>query len=78
MFPEDYQIKRRRLIRHWITAGFIKEKENKTLEQVAEGYLNELVNRSLLQVVKTNEFGRVKCCRMHDVVRSIALDKAEK
>ncbi|CAL4981953.1 unnamed protein product [Urochloa decumbens] len=78
LFPEDYQIKRRRLIRHWITAGFIKEKESKTLEQVAEGYLNELVNRSLLQVVKTNEFGRVKCCRMHDVVRSIALDKAEK
>ncbi|RLM69109.1 hypothetical protein C2845_PM17G04000 [Panicum miliaceum] len=78
MFPEDYQIKRRRLIRHWITAGFIKEKESQTLEQVAEGYLNELVNRSLLQVVKTNEFGRVKCCRMHDVVRSIALDKAEK
>ncbi|KAF8711214.1 hypothetical protein HU200_029230 [Digitaria exilis] len=77
MFPEDYQIKRR-LIRHWITAGFIKEKENKTLEQVADGYLNELVHRSLLQVVKTNEFGRVKCCRMHDVVRSIALDKAEK
>lgn len=78
MFPEDYQIKRRRLNRHWITAGFIKEKENKTLEQVADGYLNELVHRSLLQVVKTNEFGRVKCCRMHDVVRSIALDKAEK
>jgi disease resistance protein RPM1 len=78
IFPEDYQIKRRRLLRHWITAGFIKEKERKTLEQVAEGYLNELVNRSLLQVVKTNEFGRVKHCRMHDVVRSIALDQAEK
>ncbi|CAL4994422.1 unnamed protein product [Urochloa decumbens] len=77
MFPEDYEIKRR-LIRHWIAAGFIKGKESKTLEQVAEGYLNELVNRSLLQLVKTNEFGRVKCCRMHDVVRSIALDKAEK
>ncbi|CAO2141157.1 unnamed protein product [Urochloa humidicola] len=78
MFPEDYDIKRRRLIRHWIAAGFIRENERKTVEQVAEGYLNELVNRSLLQVVKTNEFGRVKCCRMHDVVRSIALDKAEK
>ncbi|CAO2145877.1 unnamed protein product [Urochloa humidicola] len=78
MFPEDSDIKRRRLIRHWIAAGFIKENERKTVEQVAEGYLNELVNRSLLQVVKTNEFGRVKCCRMHDVVRSVALDKADK
>ncbi|CAO2141156.1 unnamed protein product [Urochloa humidicola] len=63
---------------HWVAAGFIKEKENKTLEEVAEGYLNELVNRSLLQVVKKNEFGRVKRCQMHDVVRHLALDKAEK
>ncbi|CAN6363454.1 unnamed protein product [Urochloa humidicola] len=78
MFPEDYDIKRKRLIRHWITSGFINEKENKTLEQVAEGYLNDLVNRSLLQVVRMNEAGRVKCCRMHDVIRHLALDKSAK
>ncbi|KAL6658510.1 hypothetical protein ACP70R_004096 [Stipagrostis hirtigluma subsp. patula] len=77
IFPEDHKMKRRRLIRHWITNGFIKEKDNKTLEQVAEGYLNELVNRSLLQVVAKNEFGRVKCCQMHDIVRRLALEKAE-
>ncbi|CAL4994425.1 unnamed protein product [Urochloa decumbens] len=77
MFPEDYLLKRRRLIRHWITSGFIKEKENKTLEQVAEGYLNDLVNRSLLQFVGDNEVGRMKCCRMHDIIRHLAIDKAE-
>jgi disease resistance protein RPM1 len=77
-FPEDYEMKRKRLIRHWITAGFINEEENKTLEQVAEGFLNELVNRSLLQVVKKKVFGQVKCCRMHDVIRHLALEKAEK
>ncbi|CAL4989083.1 unnamed protein product [Urochloa decumbens] len=78
MFPEDFEMKRRRLIRHWITSGFINEKENKTLEQVAEGYLSDLVNRSLLQVVRKNGAGRVKCCRMHDVILHLALDKAEK
>ncbi|RCV37456.1 hypothetical protein SETIT_8G064400v2 [Setaria italica] len=77
MFPEDYEIKRRRLIRHWITSGFIRKKGNETLEQVAEGYLNDLVNRSLLQVVRKNEVGRVKSCRMHDVIRHLAIDKAE-
>ena len=77
MFPEDYEIHRWRLIRHWITSGFIKEKENKTLEEVAEGYLNELVNRSLLQVTQKNEFGRVKCFRMHDIVRHLAIEKSE-
>jgi len=77
IFPEDYLLKRKRLIRHWITAGFIKEVENKTLEEVAEGCLNELVNRSLLEVVKKNEFGRVKHCRMHDIIYLVALDKAK-
>ncbi|XBJ06662.1 hypothetical protein VPH35_012295 [Triticum aestivum] len=46
--PEDYVLKRRKTMRQWITAGFITEKdESKTLEEVAEGYLVELVNRSL-------------------------------
>ncbi|OEL37000.1 hypothetical protein BAE44_0001983 [Dichanthelium oligosanthes] len=43
---EDYEMKRRRLIRNWITAGFIEKNVNKTLENMEEGYLNELVNRS--------------------------------
>ncbi|GJN07353.1 hypothetical protein PR202_ga25177 [Eleusine coracana subsp. coracana] len=78
LFPEDYEMNRKRLIRHWIAAGFIiVQKGNQALEEVAEGYLNELVNRSLLQVVERNEFGRVRRCRMHDIVRHLALDKAE-
>uniref|UniRef100_A0A0D9WZZ1 NB-ARC domain-containing protein n=1 Tax=Leersia perrieri TaxID=77586 RepID=A0A0D9WZZ1_9ORYZ len=76
IFPEDFLIKRRRVIRHWITAGFIIEKGKTTLEDVAEGYLNELVNRSLLQVVGRNEIGRLKYCRMHDIIRILALNKA--
>ncbi|KQK07844.1 hypothetical protein BRADI_2g37990v3 [Brachypodium distachyon] len=78
LVPEDYEIKRRRIMRHWIAAGFIREKEeNKTLEEVAEGYLTELVNRSLLQVVKRNHAGRLKCCRLHDVTRLLARNKAK-
>lgn len=76
LFPEDYSIHRRRVMRHWITAGFISEKENKTLEEAAEEYLNELVNGSLLQVVERNAAGRLRCCRMHDVIRLLALNKA--
>ncbi|VAH28712.1 unnamed protein product [Triticum turgidum subsp. durum] len=66
----------KRLIRHWVTAGFIRETEHKTMEEVAEGYLYELVNRSLLQVVERNESGRVRSCRMHDIIRLLALAKS--
>ncbi|KAF7034102.1 hypothetical protein CFC21_045156 [Triticum aestivum] len=77
IFPEDYLFGRKQVIRHWIAAGFIKETGSKTLEEVAEGYLNELVNRSLLQVAARNLRGRVRRFRMHDIIRVLALAKSE-
>nr|ACU00676.1 NB-ARC-domain containing protein [Triticum turgidum subsp. durum] len=77
IFPEDYLFRRKVVIRHWIAAGYIKEAGSKTLEEVAAGYLNELVNRSLLQVVQRNPCGRVRRCRMHDIIRVLALAKSE-
>jgi disease resistance protein RPM1 len=78
LFPEDYVLKRKMIMRQWIAAGFIREKkENKTLEEMATGYFSELVNRSLLQVVESNHAGRLKSYRMHDVIRLLALNKAK-
>uniref|UniRef100_J3L1A6 NB-ARC domain-containing protein n=1 Tax=Oryza brachyantha TaxID=4533 RepID=J3L1A6_ORYBR len=77
IFPEGYVFNRKRLIRHWIAAGYIQEIGSKTVEEVAEGYLNELVNKSLLQVVKRNLCGRVRWCRMHDIICLLALAKSK-
>ncbi|XP_037434261.1 disease resistance protein RPM1-like [Triticum dicoccoides] len=77
LFPEVYRIRRKKLIRFWVSEGFIKRTETRTEEEIAEDYLNELVNRCLLQVTKRNEFGRVRECRMHDVVRVLALSKSK-
>ncbi|XP_052308875.1 disease resistance protein RPM1-like [Populus trichocarpa] len=71
VFPEDYLIKRRKLIRLWIVERFVEEKQGFTMEEVAEEYLNELVNRILIQVVEMNYFNRVKTCRVHDLMREI-------
>lgn len=71
VFPEDYLIKRTKLIRLWIVERFVEEKPGFTMEEVAEEYLNELVNRSLIQVVEMNYFNRVKTCRVHDLMRDI-------
>ena len=51
VFPEDYLIKRMKLIRLWIVERFVEEKQGFTMEEVAEEYLNELVNRSFLFVI---------------------------
>nr|ACN62383.1 blast resistance protein [Oryza sativa Indica Group]ADO17324.1 blast resistance protein [Oryza sativa Indica Group] len=76
MFPENYVMKRKSLVRLWVAEGFIEETEHRTLEEVAEHYLTELVNRCLLLLVKRNEAGHVHEVQMHDILRVLALSKA--
>ncbi|VAI69012.1 unnamed protein product [Triticum turgidum subsp. durum] len=45
LFPEDYLLKRKQLVRLWIAEGFIEGRGESTLEEVAEGYLKELIDR---------------------------------
>ncbi|XP_073009561.1 disease resistance protein RPM1-like [Typha latifolia] len=70
MFPEDYLLSKKRLIRLWIAEGFVQERGSNTLEEVAEDYLNELIKRSMLQVVEMNNKRRF---RMHHLMRELAL-----
>ncbi|BAF14178.1 disease resistance protein RPM1-like [Oryza sativa Japonica Group] len=73
MFPEDCPMPRDNLVRLWVAEGFAARKENNTPEDVAEGNLNELINRNMLEVVETDELGRVSTCKMHDIMRDLAL-----
>ncbi|KAM0882308.1 hypothetical protein ACQ4PT_032413 [Festuca glaucescens] len=77
MFPEDYLLHRKRLIRLWIAEGFIEQRGASNLEDIAEGYLIELVQRSMLQVVNRNSFDRIRCLRMHDLVRDLAISQCK-
>ncbi|XP_078156580.1 disease resistance protein RPM1-like [Carex rostrata] len=73
LFAEDFRLPRKKLLRLWIAEGFIQQKGRSTLEEVAEGYLMDLIHRSMLQVVEKNYFGRVKRCQMHDTLRECAI-----
>ncbi|CAJ2639918.1 unnamed protein product [Trifolium pratense] len=77
IYPEDYEVKSKRVIRQWIAEGFVKEERGKTLEEVAEGYLTELVHRSLVQVSSIRIDGKAKGCRVHDLIRDMILEKFE-
>ncbi|XP_038979104.1 disease resistance protein RPM1-like [Phoenix dactylifera] len=78
MFPEDHMLQRKRLMRLWVAEGFVEERGSSTMEEVAEDYLKELIHRCMLQVVKRNQFGRIKHCRMHDLVRELAVSLSKK
>ncbi|KAL6654934.1 hypothetical protein ACP70R_008399 [Stipagrostis hirtigluma subsp. patula] len=68
MFPKGCYISRKRLIRRWIAEGFITEKHGKTVEEVAEDCLNELIDRNLIRAVSSSSNGKVKSCLIHDMV----------
>ncbi|KAM4068380.1 hypothetical protein ACB094_12G006600 [Castanea mollissima] len=78
LFPEDYEIRRKRLIKLWMAEGFVEQVKGFTPEEVADSYLEQLIFRSMLQVVDRNEFGRPKACKMHDLMREVALPILEK
>ncbi|KAJ1687997.1 hypothetical protein LUZ63_019387 [Rhynchospora breviuscula] len=44
-FPEDYEIDATSVLRMWIAEGFISQQNNKTLEDTAESFLEDLVQR---------------------------------
>ncbi|XP_024923294.3 disease resistance protein RPM1-like isoform X2 [Ziziphus jujuba] len=77
MFPDFRKIETMRLIRLWIAEGFVIEKEGMTPEEVAEGYIKELLDRSLIQVAGTTSCGRIKSCKVHDLLREIVIQKSK-
>ncbi|KAJ4803883.1 Disease resistance family protein [Rhynchospora pubera] len=77
LFPEDYKFEVKDLFRMWVAEGFIPEKNGTTMEETAENYLEELVQRSMIQVVERNLSGSIKHCRIHDLLRDLAIEKAK-
>ncbi|KAL6654696.1 hypothetical protein ACP70R_008161 [Stipagrostis hirtigluma subsp. patula] len=67
VFPEDYEIDKDRLIWKWIAESFI-ECEEVTQYEMAESYLNELANRSMVQPIYDYNSGMIAACRVHDMV----------
>ncbi|KAL5164783.1 Disease resistance protein RPM1 [Glycine soja] len=77
IYPEDYKVERGTLILQWIAEGFVKSEATETLEEVAEKYLNELIQRSLVQVSSFTKGGKIKYCGVHDLVHEIIREKNE-
>ena len=56
----------------WVVEGSVSE------DDVGEGYLDELIERCMVQVGRTSSYdGRVKTCQMHDLMRDLCLSNAK-
>ncbi|KAG6671094.1 hypothetical protein I3843_Q016100 [Carya illinoinensis] len=69
IFPKDHFFKKDELVLLWMAEGFLQQSEIETMEEVGNGYFNDLVSRSLFQQSRSFFWpGFV----MHDLVNDLA------
>ncbi|OEL28050.1 Disease resistance protein RPM1 [Dichanthelium oligosanthes] len=78
IFPEDHVIGRLCLIRKWIAEGFIAEQQGQYLEDTAENYFSELINRNMIEPVGNDYSGRSRACRVHDIMLDLIISLSVK
>ncbi|KAM3280336.1 hypothetical protein ACQJBY_047239 [Aegilops geniculata] len=76
LFPEDHVIERSRLVRLWIAEGFIPEERGQSKQEAAENYFYELINKSMVQPVDIGFDGKVRACRVHDMMLELIISKS--
>jgi hypothetical protein len=79
IFPEDHKISRLRLIRRWMAQGFIIEMQGECLEDTGERYINELINRNMIQPVDIIDYSGIpRACRVHDIILDLIITLSTK
>ncbi|XP_030942866.1 putative disease resistance RPP13-like protein 3 [Quercus lobata] len=76
IYPEDFEIPVRQLFQLWIAEGFIQQIGNRNMEDIAEDYLEELIDRSLIQIATKRLDEGVKTCRIHDLLRDLCITES--
>ncbi|XP_019164822.1 PREDICTED: putative late blight resistance protein homolog R1A-10 [Ipomoea nil] len=81
-FPMGQEIAALKLIRLWIAEEFIPSIDewgySLDLEDEAENYLKDLVDRNLVIVMKRSADGQIKTCRIHDSLHEFCKTEASK
>ncbi|XP_042020318.1 putative late blight resistance protein homolog R1B-16 [Salvia splendens] len=74
---EDSKIQVSRVIELWVSEGFLKPINGKSMETIAKEYLDELVDRNLVLVHMLGSTGNMKYCKIHDLLRDLCLKEAQ-
>ncbi|XP_062165110.1 putative disease resistance RPP13-like protein 3 [Alnus glutinosa] len=78
VYPEGFEIPVRQLMHLSITKDFIQDTFHGLRVDVAEIYLKELINRSLIQVASRRTDGGLKTCRIHALLRDLCISESSK
>ncbi|TVU23363.1 hypothetical protein EJB05_25723, partial [Eragrostis curvula] len=76
MFQKGYEICGERLVWGWIAEGFVQETEGRSLKEVGESYLNELIMGKMIEAVEVDVSGKALSCRAYDSVHDFIISKS--
>ncbi|XP_076913757.1 putative disease resistance RPP13-like protein 2 [Bidens hawaiensis] len=78
LFPKDYDIPLRRLLRLWLAEGFVRrEHKDRFPEDLAQECFEKLVGRNIIQITKLRSDNSPRRCRLVSVFHGFLLPKAE-
>ncbi|XP_062000339.1 probable disease resistance RPP8-like protein 2 [Rosa rugosa] len=80
-FPEDYEIPVKTLTQLWMAEGLIapiSPGSAANMEDASYSYLDVLVERCMVQVVKYSLTGNIKIIRLHDLMLELCRKKAKR
>ncbi|XP_027124454.1 disease resistance protein RPP8-like [Coffea arabica] len=78
LFPEDHVISVRKLIHMWVAEGIMQKRDAVNLEETAAyDDVERLCSRNIVRVAEMTVDERIKSCRVHDLVRELAIRKAK-
>ncbi|KAL7239875.1 hypothetical protein ACSBR2_005691 [Camellia fascicularis] len=77
LFPEDHEISAFKLVNLWAAEGFIRGSGVREVEDVGDDYLNHLIGRNLIQVVRMRFNGKVRSVRIHDILHDLCIREAK-
>ncbi|WVZ65572.1 hypothetical protein U9M48_014913 [Paspalum notatum var. saurae] len=75
IFPENHEIRRTRLLRRWMAEGYITKNRDMPVEDVAERFYRELINRSMIQGSSASYGVGADRCQVHSMVLHIIRSK---
>ncbi|XP_051115878.1 putative late blight resistance protein homolog R1A-10 [Andrographis paniculata] len=79
VFDEDAEINISQLIKSWVAQGLIKASVDKSLEEIGEEYIKDLIGRNLIFIrERLNTSGKIISCGIHDLLRDLCLRESKK
>lgn len=76
LYPEDCVITKKELVHWWIGEGFVPSR-NRPSSEAGEDCFSGLTNRCLVEVVDKAYDGSIYSCKIHDMVRDLAIETAK-